>query len=87
MLSDECPGDGYVYRFGGDEFVAFFPCSDSSDGERFRNNTVARLAGKGIHISMGLAITEPSEKRNFEHYLQEADKNMYEIKNNKKRPD
>ncbi len=87
VLSEECPGDGYVYRFGGDEFVAFFPCSDSSDAERFRNNTVARLAGKGIHISMGLAITEPSEKRNFEHYLQEADKNMYEIKNNKKRPD
>ena len=87
VLSSECPKDGYVYRFGGDEFVAFFPCESFEDGERFRSRTVAKLLEENIHISMGLAITEPSENRTFEYYLQEADKNMYKIKNNKKRLD
>ena len=48
---------------------------------------MAKLNEEDIHISMGLALTEPSECRSFEHYLQEADKNMYKIKNNKKRLD
>ncbi len=85
VLLAECPGDGYVYRFGGDEFVSFFPCDTYEDGENFRNRAVNRLADENISISMGLAITEPSEHRNFEYYLQEADKNMYYIKKNKKR--
>lgn len=85
VLLAECPADGYVYRFGGDEFVAFFPCDTHEDGENFRRRAVDRLADNDISISMGLAVTEPSENRNFEYYLQEADKNMYKIKNNKKR--
>ncbi len=87
VLSDECPKEGYVYRFGGDEFVSFFPCDAADDGERFRDRVVAKLNEEDIHISMGLALTEPSECRSFEYYLQEADKNMYKIKNSKKRLD
>ncbi len=84
-LLEECPKDGYVYRFGGDEFVAFFPCETPQDGEDFRKRAVKKLEEDEIGISMGLSITEPSEHRDFEYYLQEADKDMYRIKYNRKR--
>ena len=84
-LLEECPEDGYVYRFGGDEFVAFFPCSTPEDGENFRTRAVSRLAHDGICISMGLAVTQPSLDEELEFYLHEADKDMYKIKNSKKK--
>lgn len=83
-LLEECPKDGYVYRFGGDEFVAFFPCDTPEDGESFRERTIKRLLEDEISVSMGLAITNPSENKDFEYYLQEADKDMYMIKKSKK---
>ena len=82
---EECPEDGYVYRFGGDEFVAFFPCYTPEDGENFRTRAVSRLAAEGICISMGLAVTQPSLDEELEFYLHEADKDMYKIKNSKKK--
>ena len=59
MLLACTPKDGYVYRFGGDEFVAFFPCDNEKDANVFRETVTARLYEEGIRISMGIAVTNP----------------------------
>lgn len=78
------PKDGYVYRFGGDEFVAFFPCGSREEAENFRTEITARLKEQDISISMGLAVTEPGSGKDFEAYLRMADDDMYERKKLKK---
>lgn len=83
-LLENTPKDGYVYRFGGDEFVAFFPCTDEKDADAFRKTVTARLAEEGISISMGIAVTNPESGKEFEEYLRIADNDMYERKKSKR---
>ena len=84
-LSLGVPKDGYVYRVGGDEFVAFFPCDSETDVDGFRTTVTAQLKEEGISISMGLAVTNPESGKDFEEYLRMADDDMYERKKAKKK--
>lgn len=83
VLTEKCPKNGYVYRFGGDEFISFFPCNGERDAQNFRTEMVETLRRSGISVSMGIAVTEPTEKRNFDEYLRMADQEMYAIKKQK----
>ena len=84
VLLDQCPREGYVYRYGGDEFIAFFPVSDASEAEQFRNGVTARLAENDISVSIGQVMTDPASGKAFDDYMKAADDEMYKVKVAKK---
>lgn len=83
-LSKLCPPKGIVCRFGGDEFVVFFPITDGVSMEKFKDNVLQTLANDNISISMGIVKTNPSSAKSFDEYISEADQMMYEEKKRKK---
>ncbi|WP_130836177.1 diguanylate cyclase domain-containing protein [Lachnoclostridium sp. Marseille-P6806] len=78
------PEGGFVCRYGGDEFVAVFPCESRARAECFREQVTERLEAKGIPISIGLAVTQPEEECPLEDYIVLADRDMYEVKKQRK---
>ena len=85
VLEHYCPEDGFVCRYGGDEFVIFFP----QDGghvsiAEYKEKVKRSLIKEKISISMGTVISNPSSAKDFDEYIQEADHLMYEEKQNKK---
>ncbi len=84
VLTDKCPGEGYVYRYGGDEFIAFFPIDSESEAETYRSEVIARLNQSEISVSIGTAITDPVSGRAFDDYMKIADDEMYKVKVAKK---
>lgn len=84
VLTEHCPENGYVYRFGGDEFIVFFTCEDETEPMRFRDRVNEALHAYDIGVSMGIAVTDPSSGRRLDDYLRMADQDMYRIKMTKK---
>ncbi len=83
-LKGLCPEGGYVYRFGGDEFVVFFPEASTEKNDEFRKKLIAKLQEHEIEISIGMVLTSPDSGKRLDDYLAEADKKMYEAKMIKK---
>lgn len=84
VLVDKCPEGGYVYRYGGDEFVAFFPVDGESGAERFRADVIAQLKKDDISVSIGMTVTDPDSDMLFDDYMKLADDAMYSVKTAKK---
>lgn len=84
VLIERCPKEGFVYRYGGDEFIAFFPIGEERDAERFRAEVIARLAEDDISVSIGQALTDPESDKMFDDYMKAADDEMYKVKVAKK---
>ncbi len=84
VLTDMCPKEGYVYRYGGDEFIAFFPVDSASKAEEYRSSVIAQLKKSDISVSIGMAITDPASDRVFDDYMKLADDEMYRVKVEKK---
>lgn len=84
ILSEKCPEGGYVYRYGGDEFIVFFPAEEESAAELFKRDVEEMLKKDNISISIGVAVTNPEADMIFEDYLRMADKDMYRVKTVKK---
>lgn len=84
-LSFHCPEHGYVYRFGGDEFIVFFPCNEEKEILTFRDKVTTSLMTDGISISMGIAMTDPESGKKIDDYVHLADQDMYRIKTAKKK--
>lgn len=80
VLLQQCPEGGYVYRYGGDEFIAFFPIMDEAQAAGFKSTVLAELKKTGISVSIGTALTDPSSDMVFDDYLRIADKDMYKVK-------
>ena len=74
------PKDGMAFRFGGDEFVVFFPYSAEEKNTRFINSLLRILDQHNISVSIGIIETDPSENKTLDEYLVAADKKMYEVK-------
>lgn len=83
-LKNKCPEDGVVCRYGGDEFVIFYPISDVGIVEEYENDVHKALARQQISISIGTIVTDPSSSKSFDEYISEADALMYEVKKEKK---
>ena len=79
-LSARCPEGGYVFRFGGDEFILFYPMADEESIENLRKAFVADFKTQEIEVSMGFVLTDLDENKQLDDYLSVADKNMYEEK-------
>lgn len=84
ILSENCPKDGYVYRFGGDEFIAFFPIAEDDDARSYKAQIESVLQEHNIKVSIGITITDPSSENDADYYLKMADMNMYKEKGIKK---
>ncbi len=84
VLIDKCPKGGFVYRYGGDEFIAFFPIDEDSEAEQFRAEVIGQLAKDDISVSIGHSVTDPSSDKVFGDYMKIADDEMYKVKVAKK---
>lgn len=84
VLMEYCPDNGYVYRFGGDEFIVFFPCKEEAEALRFRKQVSEALQTHNISVSMGVSVTNPSSGKKLDDYLKIADQDMYRVKAAKK---
>lgn len=83
-LKTNCPENGFVFRFGGDEFVMFFPCNSEDDILSFRKKLELALEEHDIQMSIGYIMIHPYDERSFEDCLHEADHEMYRVKNARK---
>ena len=84
VLVGKCPKEGFVYRYGGDEFIAFFPIDEESGAERFKEEVIAQLGKDDISVSIGQAVTDPASDMLFDDYMKIADDQMYKVKVAKK---
>ncbi len=84
VLIDKCPKGGFVYRYGGDEFIAFFPIDEDSEAEQFRAEVIGQLAKDNISVSIGQSVTDPLSDKVFGDYMKIADDEMYKVKVAKK---
>lgn len=80
ILMDLQPEKGYSYRFGGDEFVVFFPYATREKAEEYKNAVLAEVELSGISVSVGIVVTDPEEDKALDDYLAQADVLMYEMK-------
>lgn len=78
------PENGFVYRFGGDEFVVFCTGASQERLDAFVSRVNEELIRDRIRVSHGIIITDPKENKSLEDYLILADKKMYEVKSARK---
>lgn len=80
ILLDLQPEQGYSYRFGGDEFVVFFPYATKEKAEAYKTAVLAETERSGISVSVGVVVTSPEEDTSLDDYLAKADVLMYDMK-------
>lgn len=83
-LEETKPDHGYAYRFGGDEFVVFFPNATEETIATYREMVEGALLEKEIEVSIGVIVTNPAEEKTLDEYLVMADEKMYRIKQERK---
>ena len=77
VLEEECPEQGYVCRYGGDEFIGFFPYATSEKAQQYTDRVQSRLTKENIMISIGVELTFAGGEETIDEYLSLADQNMY----------
>lgn len=87
ILQEQCPKDGYAYRFGGDEFIVFFPNANQENAEVFLGHVETEIQKLNIGISSGIIITDPDSGKDLDEYVSIADHRMYEIKRRRHQTD
>jgi diguanylate cyclase (GGDEF)-like protein len=78
----------YIVRWGGDEFIGIFPCTDESGINelqiRLHNelNTLSNMVSEHVSVSVGYA-TYPDEGNELNDLIMIADRKMYSDKRGK----
>ncbi len=93
LLESEKNEYDFVARYGGDEFVAIFPCTtkskfmefDTKFREKLRNLNITLNIDSQINVSMGVALTIPSEADEAKNLIYSADEQLYSSKANGKK--
>ena len=85
ILLDNLPEGGYAYRFGGDEFVVFFPYATEQKAEAYRKAFLEASKKYEISVSIGVVVTDPEADLGLDDYLAKADILMYDMKKREKR--
>ncbi|MGF7047670.1 diguanylate cyclase (GGDEF)-like protein [Paenibacillus sp. DS2015] len=84
-LKKACRGSDYMVRWGGDEFVAIFPCTEQPDLNELHlrlHNELNKLSNKisiDVSVSIGHA-TYPDEGAGLNDLVKIADRKMYNDK-------
>ena len=84
ILEKEKPVEGFVYRFGGDEFVVFYPNCDERITDNFITAVSLELKKSNVSLSHGIIVTDPASGKSLDEYIVMADKEMYKIKQARK---
>lgn len=84
VLDEECPENGCVCRYGGDEFVGFFPYATKEKADDYVARVQQRLTEENIMISIGVELTEAGSTDSMDSYLSIADQCMYREKQKRK---
>lgn len=85
VLKEECPAKGYACRYGGDEFLVFFPHATPAAASSYMERVKTRLEAEHISISMGVRLTHAGLDTTLDEYLSMADQSMYEQKQARKK--
>ena len=85
ILLDNLPEGGYAYRFGGDEFVVFFPNATAQKAEAYRKAFLKTSKEYDISVSIGVVVTDPEADLDLDDYLAKADVLMYDMKKREKK--
>lgn len=72
------PENGDTCRFGGDEFVAYFPVDEDKKAYEYAKKVEQSLLEKDISVSIGVAFSENGTS--LSDIVNNADKEMYKIK-------
>lgn len=84
ILRVRCPRGGYVFRFGGDEFIVFWPGATAESVAALKGLLEGDFAKAQIAVSMGFVLTDCTEDKGLNEYLSVADKKMYAEKSTHK---
>ena len=80
ILQEECPKDGYVCRYGGDEFIIFFPYADQKLADSVKESINEAVANIDVKLSIGMILSTKDLGGDIGDYFEVADKSMYEEK-------
>ena len=79
-LVNSLSSEGYVCRYGGDEFVVFLPSVSRDEAESYRDAVYSSLEKDKINVSIGLALTGADTTLTLKEYVAIADEDMYRVK-------
>ena len=77
-IDQALPDNGDCCRFGGDEFVAYFPIHSDEEAYQYASIVEKTLLEKDIHVSIGVAFSE--DGASLSDIVNSADKEMYKVK-------
>lgn len=80
ILQDKCPAYGYVCRYGGDEFILFFPYADEKSVVAVKEAINRATEEIKVRLSIGMVLSSDDYGSNISDYFEVADKYMYEEK-------
>ena len=90
LLLAKAFGKNYCYRYGGDEFLVICPdLSETEFREKLNNMLKSKpsinINGQTVNIdfSVGYVHGTVKDRESLRHFLSDADKRMYEVKNAK----
>ncbi len=72
--------EGYVCRYGGDEFVVYLPSVSDDEAQSYRDTVYSSLEKDKISVSIGLALTGADTSLTLKEYVARADEDMYRVK-------
>lgn len=87
ILQRRCPKNGYACRYGGDEFIIFFPYATEESAAEVKQAINEDAAAIGIKLSIGVVLSSENHGGNISAYFEVADKYMYEEKQRHKQED
>jgi len=80
ILQKNCPEKGYACRYGGDEFIIFFPYADDRMATKVKEAINEEAAKINVKLSIGMVLSSDDYGSDIGDYFEVADKYMYEEK-------
>ncbi|MDO4943933.1 MAG: GGDEF domain-containing protein [Ruminococcus sp.] len=87
IMAECVPSEGYICRWGGEEFLFAVPSSDCAAGVRYADKIRTRIGSEVFHTDKGdfsvtltMGVCEVAAGEDFEHYITVADNRLYKGK-------
>ena len=80
ILKNKCPKDGYACRYGGDEFIIFYPNATEESAAEVKAAINEAAAEINVQLSIGMVLSSDDYGSDINNYFEVADKYMYEEK-------
>ncbi len=80
IIKENCPNDGYACRYGGDEFILFFPNATEEKAISVKTKINKATEEINVKLSIGMVLSSNDYGSDINDYFEVADKYMYEEK-------